>query len=401
MNNREVVIVGGVRTPIGRATKGSLVTMRPDDLSVLVINELLKRTGIDPSIVEDVKWGCGFPEAEQGGNFARNITLMTNLPPNVSAATINRYCASSLEAINSCAQAIISDCGDVMIAGGAESMSMIPMGGLAPARMMNPKFFEKYADKPAAYTMIQTAQYVAEAYGFKRSEMDEYAKMSHDRAVAAIAEGRFKDQIVPVPIKDAENSVRMFDTDECPRANASLEKMASLPPVVGPITDGATESFITAGNSCPTNDGAAAVLMMTKAKAQELGLVPFVKIVPKGMATAGVEPYEMGIGPVPATKKALSRTRMSIDQIDLIELNEAFAVQCLYFIRELGVDINRLNVNGGAIALGHPFGMSGARLMIMLMYEMRKRQARYGLATLCVGGGMGVATIVEREPLWK
>ena len=401
MNKREVVIVDGVRTPIGRATKGSLVNTRSDDMSVLVINELLKRTGINPATVEDVKWGCGFPEAEQGGNFARNIVLMTNLPPSVSAVTINRYCASSLEAINSCAQAIFSDCADVMIAGGAESMSMVPMGGLAPMKMMNPKFFEKYANKPQAHTMTQTAQYIAEAYGFGRTEMDEYAKLSQDRAVAAIAEGRFKSQIVPIPIKDAEGNERLFDTDECPRPNASLEKMAALPPVVGPITEGATEAFITAGNSCPTNDGAAAVLMMTKEKAEKLGLTPFVKIFPGGMAACGVEPYEMGIGPVPATKKALERAKMSIDQIDLIELNEAFAVQCLYFIRELGVDVNKLNVNGGAIALGHPFGMSGARLMIMLMYEMRRRQAHHGLATLCVGGGMGVATIVEREPEWK
>ena len=400
MSKREVVIVDGVRTPIGRANKGSLAGVRPDDMSALVINELIRRTGIDRAIVENVKWGCGFMEAEQGGNFARNIVLLTDLPASVSAVSINRYCASSLEAINSCAQAIMAGCGDVMIAGGAESMSMVPMGGLAPTRMMNPRFFEKYADKPPAYTMIQTAQYIAEAYGFTREEMDKYAYMSHMRAVAAIREGRFKDQIVPVPVKDEDGNERLFDTDECPRPNTSLEKLASLPPVVGPITEGATEAYITAGNSCPMNDGAAAVLMMTREKAEELGLTPFVKIVPRGMATAGVEPYEMGIGPVPATKKALERTGLTIDQMDLIELNEAFAVQCLYFIRELGVDINKLNVNGGAIALGHPFGMTGARLMIMLMYEMRRRKARYGLATLCVGGGMGVATIVEREKEW-
>jgi len=227
MSAREIVIVDGVRTPVGRAVKGSLVNVRPDDLSVLVIDELLSRTGIDPAIVEDVKWGCGFAEAEQGGNFARNVTLMTNLPYTTSAVTLNRYCSSSLEAINSCAQAMLADCGDVMIAGGAESMSMIPMGGIHGNRMMNPKFFAKYADKPAAFAMTQTAQYVAEAYGYKRADMDEYAKMSQDRTIAAIDAGRFADQILPVPIKDEAGNEIMFDTDECPRRNVSLEKMAS------------------------------------------------------------------------------------------------------------------------------------------------------------------------------
>jgi len=396
---REVVIVGGVRTPIGRANKGKLIKMRPDDLSVLVMKELVKRTGIEPSLIEEVKWGCAFPEGEAGMNIGRQALLMAGLPETVSGATINRFCASSLEAMNSAAMAIATGNGDVMIAGGAESMTMIPMGGIHPERSLNPKYFEYMEGKPMALTMIQTAQYVAEQYGYKRPEMDEYGKWSQDKTIAAIDAGRFKEQIVPVPIKLDDGAEFLFDTDECPRRNVSLEKLSGLPPASSPVTEGHTEAYITAGNSCPLNDGAAAVLLMTREKAEKLGFTPFVKF--RAMATAGVNPWEMGIGPVPATEKALARAGITMNEIDLIELNEAFAVQCLYFIDKMGIDKNRLNVNGGAIALGHPFGMTGARLMIMLMHEMRRREAKYGLATLCVGGGMGMSTIVEREPNWK
>jgi len=396
---QDVVVVGGVRTPIGRAGKGSLLKVRPDDLSILVLQELIKRTGIDPALVEDVRWGCAFPEAEAGMNMGRQAWLMAGLPESVSAVTMNRFCASSLEAINTAAMGLATGNGEAMIAGGAESMSMIPMGGVHPDRSLNPKFFEYMEGKPMALTMIQTAQYVAEQYGYKRPAMDEYAKWSQDKTVAAIDAGRFKEQIVPVPIKTEGGADVIFDTDECPRRGSTLEKMATLAPASYPVTAGHTEAYITPGNSCPLNDGAAAVLLMTRQKAEQLGLKPFVKI--RAMATAGVNPWEMGIGPVPATEKALARAGLKMKDIDLIELNEAFAVQCLYFLDKLGVDRDRLNVNGGAIALGHPFGMTGARLMIMLMYEMRRRQARYGLATLCVGGGMGVSTIVEREPEWK
>jgi acetyl-CoA acetyltransferase family protein len=396
---QEVVIVGGVRTPIGRAMKGTLVKMRPDDLSALVLKELIKRTGIDPAMVEDVRWGCGFPEAEAGMNMARQAWLMAELPESVSGVTINRFCASSLEAINSGAMALATGNGEVIIAGGAESMSFIPMGGVHPERSMNAKYFDYMKGKPMALTMTQTAQYVAEHYGYTRPPMDQYAKESQDKTIAAIDAGRFKDQIVPVPVTRADGTEGLFDTDECPRRGSTIEKMASLPPATNTITEGHKEIYITAGNSCPLNDGAAAVLMMTRKKAEQLGLMPFVKI--RGMATAGVNPWEMGIGPVPATEKALKRAGLKIGDIDLVELNEAFAVQCLYFIDKLGVPREKVNVNGGAIALGHPFGMTGTRLMIMLMHEMRRRQVKYGLATLCVGGGMGMSTIVEREPQWK
>ena len=399
MKGRDVVIVGGVRTPIGRANKGSLVNTRPDDLSALVLRELVDRAGIDPALVEDIKWGCGFPEAEQGGNIGRQAALLAGFPVTACGMTVNRYCSSSLECINACAQAIATGCGEVMIAGGVESMSMIPMGGLNPAKMINAKFFELMQGKPMAILMTQTAQYIAEAYGFGRPEMDVYAKESQDKCVAAMDAGHFKEQIVPVPYKLADGTEGVLEQDECPRRGVSLEKMAALPPVVAPITPGHTEPYITAGNSCPLNDGAAAVLLMSREKAEELGLTPFVRIA--GSAVAGVEPYEMGIGPVPATRIVLERIGLGLDDIDLIELNEAFAVQCLYFLRELGVKPERLNVNGGALALGHPFGMTGARLMNMLMYEMRRREVRRGLATLCVGGGMGVSMVVEREEGWK
>ena len=396
---QEVVIVGGVRTPIGRAKKGTMAGVRPDDISVLVMKELIRRTGIDPATIEDVRWGCGFPEAEAGMNMGRQAMLMAGIPETVSAVTINRFCASSLEAINSAAQGIASGNGDVMIAGGAESMSMIPMGGLHPDRSMNPKYFEYAQGKPMAFTMLQTAQYVAERYGYQRAEMDQYAKWSQEKTVAAIDAGRFKEQIVSVPVTGEDGAETLFDTDECPRRGVSLEKLAELQPVSHPVTEGHAEVYITAGNSCPLNDGAAAVLLMTRRKAEALGLTPFVRI--RAMSTVGVNPWEMGIGPVPATEKALARAGLTMDEIDLVELNEAFAVQCLYFIDKLNVDRERLNVNGGAIALGHPFGMTGARLTVMLMYEMRRREAARGLATLCVGGGMGMATIVEREPDWK
>jgi len=399
MKGEEVVVVGGVRTPIGRAGKGSLVEVRPDDMSALVMKALMERTGVDPALVEDVKWGCGFPEAEQGGNFARNSIILAGFPYSVPGVTLNRYCSSSLEAVNSAAQAIACGCAEVVMAGGAESMSMIPMGGLQAQKMLNAKMFERTRDEPQALLMSQTGQYIAEAYGFTREEMDRYAKESQDRAVAAQDAGVFEDQIVPVPYAAQDKAERLLEADECPRRGVSLEKMATLPVIVAPITEGHQEAYITAGNSCPLNDGAAAVLVMSRSKARDLGITPFVKIA--GQAVAGVPPYEMGIGPVPATRTCLERAGLTLEDLDLIELNEAFAVQCLDFMRELGIAHSKLNVNGGAIALGHPFGMTGARLVIMLMYEMRRRDSRYGLASLCVGGGMGGSTAGEREADWK
>lgn len=441
----EVVVVDAVRTPVGRARKGTLVRVRPDDLGTLVVNELIKRVGIDPQIVEDLMIGCAGTEGEQGMNVARTIGLLSDLPVSVAAATINRYCASSLCAIDQAAANIAFGAGDVIIAGGIESMSMIPtlQGGLHPEKVVNPAMFEKAKGKPAAITMLQTAQYLFEAYGIPKEEQDKFSLASHQKAIAAIDAGKFKDHIIPVPLKKKTLSdgtvvydyVRMesldentrkklyevlekgvpgvdvqavkpidgdlfsFDTDEGPRRNTTLEKIANLPPVVAPITDPSKPAVITAGNSSQINDAAACCLLMSRKKAEELGLKPLARLISFGVA--GVEPYEMGIGPSRAIPKALKRAGLKIEDMDLIEINEAFAVVVLTNIKLLAeqgikVDESKLNVNGGGVSIGHPLGATGARIVADLLYEMKRRGARYGLASMCVGGGMGEAAIFER-----
>ncbi|MEW5946832.1 MAG: thiolase family protein [bacterium] len=443
--SREVVIVDAVRSPVGRARKGTLVNVRPDDLGALVVRELVRRTGIEGGIVEDLIIGCAGTEGEQGLNVARGVCLLADLPASVAAATVNRYCASSLCSLDLAAASVAFGAGDVIIAGGIESMSMVPtlQGGLTPGRTINAALMQKSQGKPAAFSMLQTAQYLFEAYGVSKEEMDEFALKSHLNALAAIDEGRFRDHMIPVPLKRKEKKdgtiaydfVRMesldvrtrekmyevlrcgmegvdpqapkpiegdlysFDTDESPRRGTTLEKIAGLPPVVAPVWDQKKPPVITAGNSSQVNDGAAAALVMTARKAGELGLKPLARFV--SFAVAGVEPYEMGIGPSKAIPKALKRAGLTMDDIDLVEINEAFANVVLTNVALLGkqgIDIapEKLNVNGGAVAIGHPLGASGGRMVADLLYEMKRRGARYGLASLCVGGGMGEAAIFER-----
>lgn len=440
----EVVIVDAVRTPVGRARKGTLVRVRPDDLGALVVSELVKRVGIDPSIVEDLMIGCAGTEGEQGMNVARTIGLLSDLPVSVAAVTINRYCASSLCAIDQAAATIAAGFADVIIAGGIESMSMVPtlQGGFHPEKVINPALFEKHRGKPPAFTMIQTAQYISEAYEIPKEEQDRFALLSHQRAIAAIDAGKFKEYTIPVPLKrktdsqgnviyeyvrmekldsltrekiykilkegipgvdpqqpkQVEGDLYIFDTDEGPRRDTSYEKIASLEPV-SPSIMGGKPPVITAGNSSQINDAAAACLLMSERKAKELGLKPLARFV--SFAVAGVEPYEMGIGPSKAIPKALKRAGLTIEDMDLIEINEAFAAVVLTNIKLLkeqgiNIDINKLNVNGGGISIGHPLGASGARIVADLLYEMKRREARYAIASLCVGGGMGEAAIFER-----
>lgn len=436
---REVVIIDAVRTPVGRAKKGVLIKVRPDDLGALVVRELVRRTGIDASLVEDAVIGCAMTEGEQGMNVARTVTLLADMPVSMAATTVNRFCGSALQSINQCAASIAFGAGDVMIAGGIESMTFIPMGGLHPERSLNIALMEKAQGKPAAFTMIQTAQYISEAYNISKDEQDKFALESHKKATAAAEAGKFVDEIIPVPLKkktaqdgtpfyeyvrietlDENTRKKLYDAaknskgqvvvpvdgdlvafanDECPRKDTTLERIASLQPVSQPF-DTSKPAVITAANSSPLNDGAAAVLLMTKEKAKELGLKPLATI--RSFAVAGVEPYEMGIGPSKAIPKALERAGLKISDIDLVEINEAFGAVVLTnvaILKKSGIDIdmNKVNVNGGAVAIGHPLGVSGSRIMATLTHEMKRRGARYGLESLCVGGGQGIATIVERE----
>ncbi len=390
---KEAVIVEALRTPMGRSKKGSLVNVRPDDMGALVVSEVIKRTGINAEEIEDLLIGCAMTEAEQGLNVARQIGFLAGLPIKVGAATINRFCGSSLQTINDAAAMIATGAGDVYIAGGIESMTMIPMGGFQPMKAFNPKMIEINKGKPPAFTMPQTAQYVAEKYDISREAQDEFSYNSHMKAAKALDEGKFKDEMVPVPFeKDGEKGV--LEHDECIRRDTSIEKLAQLQPIVQSF-DPNKPPMITAGNSCPTNDGAAAALIMSDKKAQELGLKP--KVVIRAYAVAGVEAYEMGIGPSQAVPKVLKRAGLSLDDMDVIEINEAFASVVLANCKLLGLDPNdpRLNPNGGAIALGHPLGASGARIMATLVHELLRRNGKYGLATMCIGGGQGIATIVE------
>jgi acetyl-CoA acyltransferase len=394
---REAVIVSAVRTPVGKAPKGALRTTRPDDLAALVIKEVIARLpGFDAKEVEDVILGCAMPEAEQGMNVARIASLRAGLPVEVSAMTINRFCSSGLQAIALAAERIMAGQGDVAVAGGTESMSMVPMGGnkISP----NPSLMDSYPD--AYLGMGLTAENLSKKYGITREQADEFSFASHQKALAAISAGKFKDETVPVEINyvafenGASNGAKpkavkiTFDTDEGPRADTSVEVLGKLKPAFH------AHGVVTAGNSSQMSDGAAAAVVMSAERARALGLKPLARFL--AFATAGCLPEEMGVGPVYAIPKALKIAGLSLEQIDVIELNEAFAAQSLAVIKLAGLDPARVNVNGGAIALGHPLGCTGAKLTAAILRELERRNARYGLVTMCVGGGMGAAGIFER-----
>ncbi|HZS75301.1 MAG TPA: thiolase family protein [Ktedonobacteraceae bacterium] len=394
----EAVIVSAVRTPIGRANKGALKDVRPDDLAALAVRAAVDRVPqLDRSLIEDVIIGCAFPEGEQGMNLARLVGALAGLPETAAGVTVNRFCASSLQAFNMAAQNIMLGLGDVFVAGGVESMSRVPMGGFNPSfnpRLVKPREGEKsttpYPPCELEYgyssyiPMGMTAENLAREYHISREAQDAFALRSHQRAIAATDNGIFKREIVPVPLPNGKT----LEVDEGPRRDTSLEKLATLEPA---FIKGGT---VTAGNSSPLNDGAAAVVLMSAEKARELGITPLARVIT--MAVAGVRPDIMGIGPVPAVRKALQRAGMQISDIDIIELNEAFAAQSLAVVQELGIDQEKLNPHGGAIALGHPLGCSGARLIATLVNDLQTLDKKVGLATLCVGGGQGVATIIER-----
>ncbi len=396
---KEAVIVAAVRTPMGRHG-GILKDVRTDDLGAYIIAKLIDKTGINKDEIEDVYFGCTNQAGEDSRNVARNASLLAGLPYTIPGATVNRLCGSGLEAINQAGRAIQTDHGDLFVAGGVESMTRGPWVMAKPSNAFQRGDVTLYDSSLGwrfpnlrmgeLYSLInngETAENVAEKYRISRQEQDEFALGSHLKAVKAHEEGRLKDEMVPFEMPQRKGSPIVCDKDEGPRADTSLEKLAALQPA---FKKGGT---VTAGNSSPLSDGAAALLLTTPAKAEQLKLKPMVRIV--ASAAAGVHPNYMGIGPIPATQKALKRAGLTMDQIDLVELNEAFASQVIACARELGIDLRKLNVNGGAIALGHPLGCSGARIMTTLIHEMKKRGTRYGLATMCIGVGQGIATIVE------
>jgi acetyl-CoA acyltransferase len=374
---KDAVIVSAARTAVGRAPNGSLRATRPDDMAAIVIEAALQRApGFDRAEIDDVILGCAMPEAEQGLNVARIASLRAGLPVSASAVTVNRFCASGLQAIAFGAERILAGSATAVIAGGTESMSLVPMGGHKPSP--NPVLVDTYPDTYLTTGLV--AENHARDYSILREEQDAFALRSHQRAAAAVDAGRFAEEIVSggVPLS----------ADEGPRRDTSLEALAKLKPAFH------VKGTVTAGNSSQMSDGAAATLVMDGGRARELGLAPLGRFVT--FATAGVEPERFGIGPVPAIRKALKLAGLTLDQVDLVELNEAFAAQVIACLRELPIDPDRLNVNGGAIALGHPLGCTGARLTTSLLYEMKRRNARYGLVSMCVGGGMGAAGIFER-----
>lgn len=388
---REAVIVAGARTPVGRAKKGTLAKMRPDDLGALVVKETLKRAGDYQENIDDLIIGCAMPEAEQGLNMARNIGALAGLPYTVPAITINRYCSSGLQSIAYGAEKIMLGSSDTAIAGGAESMSLVPMMGHVVRP--NAKLAE---DAPEYYMgMGHTAEQVAQKYGISREWQDAFAVRSHQRAANAIKEGKFTEEIVSVdvPIRTVgpdhmlQEQVIQFSQDEGVRANTTTEILATLRPAFS------TKGSVTAGNSSQTSDGAAAVLLMDREKADSLGYKPLAKF--RSFAVAGVPPEVMGIGPVAAVPLALKYAGLELSNIGLFELNEAFASQSIQVIRELGLDENKVNVNGGAIALGHPLGCSGTKLTLSLIHEMKRRNEQFGIVTMCIGGGMGAAGVFE------
>ena len=387
---REVVIVNAVRTPIGKAKRGSLTTVRPDDLAAIVINQL-SHLKLDPAEVEDVIIGCAFPEGEQGMNMARMIALRAGLPFSVPGETINRYCSSGVQSIAHAAYAIMAGDIDIAIAGGTESMTMVPMAGYKFSP--NPYFAQ---DLPHYYTsMGLTAENVAAKYNISREDQDAFALASNLKAAKAVESGVFDPELVPVDVEIVEldenekqiNRQFSFSRDEGPRGDSTIEGLAKLKPA---FKDGGTA---TAGNSSQMSDGAAAVIVMSAEKAEKLGLEPIARFV--SFAVGGVEPELMGIGPVVAIPKALEKAGLKQDDIDIFELNEAFAAQSLAVLRTLELDQEKVNVNGGAIALGHPLGCTGAKLATQLFYEMGRRKSKYGMVTMCIGGGMGAAAIFE------
>ena len=397
---REAWIVSAVRTPVGRYG-GALRAVRPDDLAAIAIKAAVERSGIPAHLIEDVILGNANGAGEENRNVARMAGLLAGLPIEVGGQTVNRLCGSGLQAINSAAHAIMVGDGDVFVAGGVESMTRAPYAMLKPEnaydrgarelvdttlgwRFTNPRLAEMHHP----FSMGETAENVAEQCGVSREEQDAFAARSQQRAAAAMASGRVADEIIPVVVPQAKGEPITVDRDEHPRADTTAEGLGRLKPAFKP------GGSVTAGNSSGINDGASAVVMVERGVAERLGLKPLARVV--STAVAGVDPAVMGLGPIPATRKALERAGITVADLDLVELNEAFASQSIACIRELGLDPETVNVNGGAIALGHPLGMSGGRLITMLVHELRRRSGRYGLATMCIGVGQGIATVVER-----
>jgi len=384
---RDVAILSAVRTPIGRAVKGNLRFTRPDDLGALVVKEALKRAQVEGAAIEDLVLGCAQPEGEQGLNVARLVSLLAGLPDETAAMTINRFCSSGLQAASIVADRIAVGGIDAGVAGGVESMSMIPMGGAKVA--FNPRLVDTVPD--AYIPMGNTAENVARQFKVSREEQDQFALHSHQKAVAAWKDGRMAAEVIPVEARVFEEEAWKtitVDRDEGPRADTALEKLATLKPAFDPT------GSVTAGNSSPINDGAAAVVLMAADKARESG--KRVRGYFRAFAVAGVPPAIMGTGPIPAVRKLLAKTGLKIDEIDLFEVNEAFASQAVYCLRELGLPADRVNVNGGAIALGHPLGATGARQIATALHELERRKGKYAVITMCVGGGMGAAGLIER-----
>ena len=382
---RHAVVIDAARTPVARANadKGYFRDARADDLSADLIQALLARTGLEAALVEDILWGCVKQQDEQGYNVGRMASLIAGLPVEAGACTVNRLCGSSLQAINQAAQSISAECEDVQIAGGVEHMHHIPMeAGFDPS----PRLYFRHS--PATMQMGLTAENLALRYRIPRQEQDEFAYRSHMKAAAATDSGAFKAEVVPTWGRDDEGRKRLLVADQCIRRDTSPQSLAALKPAFMP--EGGT---VTAGNSSPLNVGAAALLIMSEDKARELGLAPLARI--RSMAVAGVDPSVMGIGPVPATLKALERAKLALADIGLVELNEAFAAQALSVIKALKLDPEKVNVNGGAIAIGHPLGASGARIATTLLHAMKSRKAQFGLATMCIGAGQGIATVFE------
>lgn len=391
---REAVIVAATRTAVGKAKRGSTATLRPETMGAAVVQELLRQVDGKLSVedIEDVSLGCAMPEGSQGLNVARIIALQAGLPNDVPAQTVNRFCSSGLQTIASAAERIIAGGADVIIAGGVESMSLVPMTGFrfSPSDMMTSEGPEVYLN------MGLTAERVADEYEVTRQAMDEFALRSHQRAAAAVAAGKFAEEIIPVHYEVVEagpggtvvRTPMVLKEDEHLRADTTFEALAKLKPAFK------VNGSVTPGNSSPLSDGAAGVIVMERGLAEQRGLTPLLKFI--SFAVAGVPPEIMGIGPVKAVPKALARAGLTLDQIDLVELNEAFAAQALAVIRVLGMDDEKVNVNGGAIALGHPLGATGAKLTVQLLHELRRRDQRYGMVTMCVGGGQGAAGIFER-----
>ncbi len=391
---KEAVIVAGARTPVGKANRGSFKHVRSDDLGAIAVKETLRRAKqVEPEEIDDCLIGCAMPEAEQGMNMARNVSVLAGIPQSVPAVTINRYCASGLQTIAYGAERIMLGHAKAIIAGGAESMSMIPMGGHVVKP--NPTLID---EAPEYYmSMGYTAEEVARQYGISREDQDAFAVESHKRAAAALANQRFNDEIVPVPVGEqhfgADGTVqsmeRLVETDEGVRADTTIAALSKLKPAFQ------LKGTVTAGNSSQMSDGAAAVLLMDKEEAEARGLEPLVTF--KSFAVAGVAPEVMGVGPIEAIPKAVHLAGLELEDIGLFELNEAFASQALAVIRELGLDYDKVNVNGGAIALGHPLGCTGTKLTLSLIHEMRRRDERFGVVTMCIGGGMGAAAVFERH----